>query len=134
MASFDYPDVSSYLILLEAEELSIKSRDVAAIVKAYTAVIDAMQRERFVQREAMANERLSKVLFLLGWHTLSMQYLNRSLLLYRDGCGATAKYEWLQVERNSRPDPTRIQVLNPINEIHVGGVHSNSQLVECHIV
>jgi hypothetical protein len=50
-ASFDYPDVTSYLIWLEAEELALKSRDVAAIVKAYTTVIDTMQRERFVQRE-----------------------------------------------------------------------------------
>ena len=122
MASFDYPDVKSFLIWLDAEELALKSKNVAAIVAAYTKVIDTMHNEGFVQREALANERLSKVLFLLGWKALSSQYLNRSMRLYRDECGATAKYEWLQCERNLPPDPVRIRVLTPIDEIHILGV------------
>ena len=129
MASFDHPNVGSFLIWLEAEELAIKSRDATSIVAAYTKVIEAMHSEGFVQREALANERLSNVLFLIGWHSLSVQYLDRSMRLYRDEWGATAKYEWLQGQRNLRPDPTRFQVLMPIDEIDiVGGVRAEGQL------
>jgi hypothetical protein len=48
-----------------------------------------------------------------------MQYLDISLRLYRDECGATAKYEWLQSERNLRQLPTRIKPVTPIDEIHI---------------
>ncbi len=119
MASFGNPNVASFLLWLEAEELALKSRDVTAIVAAFSKVIETMRDERLIQREALANERLSKVLFILGWHSLSIQYLDRSMRLYRDECGATAKYEWLQSERNLRPDPTCIKEMNPIDEIHI---------------
>jgi tetratricopeptide (TPR) repeat protein len=121
MASFDYPNVTSFLTWLKAEELTLKSRDVVAVVAAYTKVIERMHNERSIQREALANERLSKVLSLLGWHALSVQYLDKSLQLYRD-CGATAKYDWLMGERNLRPEPTRMKVITPIDEIHIVGV------------
>jgi hypothetical protein len=75
MASFDYPNVASFLMWLEAEEFALKSRNVVAIVAAYTKVIETMHSEKSIQREALATERLSKVLFSLGWHALSVHYL-----------------------------------------------------------
>jgi hypothetical protein len=43
MASFDYPNVTTLLLWLEAEELALKSRDVTAIVAAFTRVIETMR-------------------------------------------------------------------------------------------
>ena len=120
MALFGNPNVASFLLFLEAEELALKkSRNITTVVAAYTNAIDTMHSEGFIQREALANERLSEVLFLLGWHTLSKQYLDRSLQLYRDEYGAMAKYEWLLNERNVRPDPTRVEEWTVFDEIHI---------------
>jgi hypothetical protein len=95
------PNVSMFLIFLQAEERTLRSRDVAALVLDYTNVIDALKIEGMVHLEALANERLSAILSATGCHDLSQTYFDRALSRYSDW-GATAKYEWLLVERNLR--------------------------------
>ena len=93
------PNVSAYLVFLQAEDKSLKSRDAATLVAAYTKAIDAMKAERFVHLEFLANERLSVVLALLGFHDeLAKTYLEQAMFLCRYQWGASAKYDWLQMQ------------------------------------
>ena len=100
------PNVSTFVLSLEAEALALKSRDVIELVSAYTKAINALKAERIVHREALANERLGFVLHSLGCHDLANSYLEIALSLYGEW-GATAKYEWLLVQRNLLFAPTR---------------------------
>jgi tetratricopeptide (TPR) repeat protein len=116
------PNVSEFLMFLKAEELSLKSKDVDEVVAAYTAAIDAMKKARFVHLEALANERLSTALSLLGSQAMAATYMDRALVLCKDPWGASAKYEWLLEKRNnsrSKLRATRIsdKAMIPLNEI-----------------
>jgi tetratricopeptide (TPR) repeat protein len=100
------PNVSTFVLFLEAEALSLTSGDVTALVSAYTKAINASKAERFLDREALANERLGFVLHSLGCHELANTYVIIALSLYAEW-GATAKYEWLVVQqRNLHFDPS----------------------------
>jgi hypothetical protein len=99
------PNVSAFVLSLEAEALSLKSGDVTALVSAYTKAIDALKAERLVHREALANERMGFILHSLGIHDLANTYVEIALSLYAEW-GATAKYEWLLVQRSLQFDPS----------------------------
>ena len=112
------PNVSEFLIFLKAEELSLKSKDAGEVVATYTTAIDAVKKARFVHLEALANERLSTVLSLLGYHEMSGTYLERALELCNGPWGASAKYEWLLEKRNKlRATRTSDRAMMPLNEI-----------------
>jgi len=119
------PNVKEFLILLKAEEVSMKSKDCGALVTAYTAAIDAMKEARFVHLESLANERLSTVLSLLGHHELSESYLDRALELCHDPYwGSSTKHEWLLEKRNTARSKlytarTRGRVTMPLEEIQI---------------
>jgi hypothetical protein len=97
------PNVSVCLIILQAEKLTLKSRDIAAIVAAYTKGVEAAKKERLVQFEALANERLSAVLDTLACQELSVFFLDRAIDLCLDPLGAIAKHNWLLEQRRWRP-------------------------------
>jgi hypothetical protein len=97
------PNVSAFILSLEAEALSLKSGDVTALVSAYTKAINALKAERLVHREALANERMGFILHSLGFHDLANSYVEIALSLYAEW-GATAKYEWLLVQRSLQFD------------------------------
>ena len=103
LEAFGSPNVSAYLVLLEAERQSLKSRDTATLVAAYNKAIDAIQAERFVHFEALANERLSVVLTQLGRRELAETCLDRAMHLFKYQWGAIAKYEWLRMKRSLPP-------------------------------
>ena len=115
------PNVSAFLVFLEAESQSLKSRDPASLVAAYNKAIGAMKAERFVHLEALANERLSIVLAPLGCHELVETYLDRAIYLYKYQWGATAKCEWLRARRSLRLE-AHDGIRHSIHEIHVSGV------------
>ena len=117
--AFGSPNVSTFLILLQAEELALTSRHAGALVVLYTNAIDALKAEGTMYLEALANERLSMNLSALGSHDLSKPYFDRALNLYSDW-GAIAKYEWMLVERNLRFRTCNDGRLpSSIDEIHV---------------
>ena len=117
------PNVSEFSTFLKAEELSLKSKDVSEVVAAYTMAIDAVKKARFVHLEALANERLSTVLSLLGNHEMSGTYLDRALALCKDPWGASAKYEWLFEKRINTRSKLRVirtsdkAMMMPLDEI-----------------
>ena len=116
------PNVSEFLIFLNAEVLSLKSHDVAKIIAAYNTAIDAVKKANFVHLEALANERMSTVLLLLGHHEMSGSYLDRALTLCNEPWGASAKYEWLLEKRNNlrsklRASCTNDRAMMPLDEI-----------------
>ena len=114
------PNVSAYLVFLQAEKLSLRSRDVTALFGAYAKAIDAMKAEKIVHLEALANERLSIILSSLGRHDLSNTCFECSLRLCRDQWGAIAKYDWLLVQRSLRFDPSyNTKMTKPLDEIHI---------------
>jgi predicted ATPase len=116
------PNVSEFLIFLQAEELSLKCKDVGQIIGAYTTAMDAAEKGRYTHLEAMANERLSTVLSLLGCDEISDTHMTRALTLYKDAWGARAKYEWLLERRTSSRlalsvHPIRKGTTKPLPEI-----------------
>jgi hypothetical protein len=114
------PNVSAFLVFLKAEELSLRARDVKALVSIYSDAIDAMKVERFVHLEALANERLGVILSSFGCHEESTTYLDEALRLCRDEWGAIAKYEWLLIQRTLQSDASHCTSLQrPVDEIHI---------------
>lgn len=117
------PNVSEFLMFLKAEELSVKSKDVGELVAAYTTAIDAVKKAHYSPLEALANERLSTVLSLLGNHDMSGAYLDRALTICQDPWGASAKYEWLLEKRNNSRSKSRAirstsdKAMIPLDEI-----------------
>lgn len=86
-----------FVSLLHAEERSLQKRsEIGEIASAYDTAIGDMADEKWVQFEALANERAGFVLAKRGGLTEARQYFGRALELYRNEWGATAKYEWLQ--------------------------------------
>ena len=114
------PNVSAYLVFLEAERQALKSRDATTLVAAYSKAIDSMKAVRIVHLEALANERLSVVLAPLRCHSLTESCLNRAIYLYRYRWGAIAKCEWLEQQRSLEPE-VEDSIRNLIIEIHVSG-------------
>ncbi|KAI2496933.1 histidine kinase [Fragilaria crotonensis] len=96
------PNVSVCLLILQAEDLSLKSKDTAAIIAAYTKGVEAAKKDELVQFEALANERLSAVLDSLACHELSVVFLDRAIDLCLDPWGAIAKHNWLLEQRSLR--------------------------------
>ena len=116
------PNVSEFLIFLKAEELALKSKDIVKIIAAYQTAIDAVKKASLVHLEALANERMSTVLLLLGHHEMSGSYLDRALTLCNEPWGASAKYEWLLEKRNNlrsklRASCTNDRAMMPLDEI-----------------
>ena len=113
------PNVSTYIIFVQAEERALRSRDVGALVMNYTNAIDALKAEGMVHIEALANERLSSILFAVGCNDLSKTYFDRASNLFSQW-GAIAKYEWMLVERNLRFNTShRGSIPRSIDGIHV---------------
>jgi hypothetical protein len=106
------PNVSVCLIILQAEKLTLKSKDSTAIIAAYTKGVEAAKKERLVQFEALANERLSAVLDSLEYHELSGFFLDRAIDLCLDPWGAIAKHNWLLEQRRLRPASAGCTSLN----------------------
>jgi hypothetical protein len=107
-------------VFLKAEELALRSRDVTAVVSAYSEAIDAMKVERFVHLEALANERLSVILSSFGWHEESNTCMDEALRLCRDEWGAIAKYEWLLTQRKLQCNTVDgTSVGRPLDEINI---------------
>jgi hypothetical protein len=103
------PNVSAFVLALEAEALSLISRDVTAIVSAYNKAINALKADNLYHREALAHERLGFVLHSLGCHDLSNTHLDRALSLYAEW-GANAKYEWILAQRSLQCNNTSTDV------------------------
>jgi hypothetical protein len=104
--SIGCPNVSSQLLLLEAEHLSLQRRvAVSKLRSAYRTAIEEFQREELVHLEALANERAAACLLSTNEVAISDIYLQRSLHLYKNGWGAYAKYEWLKAT-TTRNTPT----------------------------
>jgi len=84
-------NASAYLTLLEAEELALKkSSDATKIALAYGRAIDAMAAERYVQMEALANERAAFTLAKVGACVDAERHFHRAMALYKTW-GATVR-------------------------------------------
>jgi hypothetical protein len=94
------PNLNPLLALLRAESLSLeKSVPVSDLQNAFANAIAANVEAGFVHMEALSNERAAFACIRRGGDILGDAYLDRAIVLYRDGWGATAKADWLEEQR-----------------------------------
>ena len=95
------PDASSYLTLLDAEDLSVrKSIAPDTVTAAYQRSIDAATGNP--RSEALANERAAFFQVKLGNRADAERYFERALELYKYDWGSIAKYDWLKEKKAER--------------------------------
>ena len=96
-----WPNASSLVSLVLAEELSVKRKAASWIVaEACTKAIGAMKKAGWIHLEGLANERTGFFLASVDKADEARHHLENAERLYRDDWGALAKYEWLQVQSN----------------------------------
>jgi histidine kinase len=93
-----FVNVPHLLLLLQAEKLSITSRDTDAVKKAFCEAIKSSAKRGFSLFCAIGNERAG-VYFLDHDHNWSAFYIDRALALYRE-LGAEAKAQWCITQYN----------------------------------
>ena len=92
-------NVSAYLKLLDAEELSVRKLTAPRIVSvAYDRAIDAMAAAGRPHMEALANKRAAYFQVKQGNRAEAQKYFERAVHLYKYEWGGNAKHDWLTEE------------------------------------
>ena len=93
------PNVSAYLKLLDAEELSVRKLTAPRIVSvAYDRAIDAMAAAGRPHMEALANKRAAYFQVKQGNRAEAEKDFERAVHLYKYEWGGNAKHDWLTEE------------------------------------
>ena len=90
------PNVHHMLLILRAEQLSLRSRKVDDVKEAYDRAIAVSSRTGFLQNAALANERAGIFFLARGDHEWAEMYISKSYQLYADW-GAHAKLDQMTV-------------------------------------
>lgn len=105
MATIGNPNAPPYLAFLAAQEMTLvlnkSPRDVsrAKLTKAYDVAIQMLAERNLLQFEALANEQAGFAFARIGCLMEAQRYFGRALHIYEDEWGATAKYNWLQIQQ-----------------------------------
>jgi histidine kinase len=95
-AMMDCPNARPLLMILNAEDASVSCSESEALEE-YKKAIQVMSHEGFVNLEALACERVGKLLLQKGTRdNEGIRFLKRSIELYEYGWGATAKADDLR--------------------------------------
>ena len=91
------PNSAPFLTFLVAEEMASKRKsNPFDVANAYVQAISTMAERKWVHMEGLANERLGFYHAAQGRQDDAKICFARAMILYRDGWGSPAKYEWLK--------------------------------------
>jgi hypothetical protein len=91
------PNVSAYLLLLDAVEASVQSgANTSTIYPKFSAAIEAMAAENWPHMEALTNELAGFAFVENNAFFEAEGFFERALELYANDWGAHAKFRWLR--------------------------------------